>query len=382
MGSKTAKAHKGKATTVIFHQFSNGVKTNRDVWLTNFSRDLLAENVQQTIAAYNQQVFNYERRPTTQAINVDDFVVYDDSKIKWSSTLKRHLMSGHVAEFSESNLRQIVYRPFTKKEIFFDKILTDRPSLFPAIFPTTESENRVICVPGAAGRTDFWCYLTNVIPNTSLITLDANQCFPFYIYDEDGTNRQENITDWALAAFQNHYNDDTISKWDIFHYNYALLHHPDYREKYQANLKRDLPHIPFAKDFWGFANAGKALVDLHVNYESVPKYEKLQLKETPDTQRIDWQVEKMRFSKDRTQIYYNDYFTLTGIPAEAFDYRLGNRSALEWVVDQYRVKVDKRSGIVNDPNRVDQPQSIVDLIGRVITVSLETREIVKNLPAL
>ena len=147
-------------------------------------------------------------------------------------------------------------------------------------------------------------------------------------------------------------------------------------------LKRDLPHIPFAQDFWGFANAGKALANLHVNYESVPKYEKLELKETPHTQRIDWQVEKMRFSKDKTQIYYNDYFTLVGIPAEAFAYQLGTRSALEWVVDQYRVKVDKRSGIVNDPNRVDQPQYIVDLIGRVITVSLETVEIVKNLPAL
>ena len=136
------------------------------------------------------------------------------------------------------------------------------------------------------------------------------------------------------------------------------------------NLKRDLPHVPFAEDFWGFANAGAALADLHVNYESVPKYEKLQLQETPNTQRIDWQVEKMRFSKDKTQIYYNDYFTLDGIPAEAFAYTLGTRSAVEWVVDQYRVKVDKRSGIRNDPNRADAPQSIVDLVGRVITVSL------------
>ena len=148
------------------------------------------------------------------------------------------------------------------------------------------------------------------------------------------------------------------------------------------NLKRDLPHIPFAKDFWGFVKAGKALAALHVNYESVPKYEKLQLKETPNTQRIDWQVEKMRFSKDKTQIYYNDYFTLAGIPAEAFAYQLGTRSALEWVVDQYRVKTDKRSGIVNDPNRTDAPQYIVDLIGRVLTVSLETVEIVERLPAL
>ena len=143
-----------------------------------------------------------------------------------------------------------------------------------------------------------------------------------------------------------------------------------------------MPHIPFAEDFWGFANAGAQLADIHVNYESAPKYDKLEIKETSAVRQIDWQVEKMRFSKDKTQIYYNDYFTLAGIPAEAFAYQLGTRSALEWVVDQYRVKVDKRSGIMNDPNRADAPQYIVDLIGRVITVSLRTVEIVKGLPPL
>ena len=159
------------------------------------------------------------------------------------------------------------------------------------------------------------------------------------------------------------------------------MHHPDYREKYQANLKRDLPHIPFAEDFWGFANAGAALADLHINYESVPKYDKLKHIETPGLP-IDWRVEKMKLSRDKTQLKYNEFLTLDGIPAAASDYRLGNRSALEWVVDQYRVKTDKRSGIVNDPNRADQPQYIVDLIARVITVSLKTVEIVKNLAAL
>ena len=224
--------------------------------------------------------------------------------------------------------------------------------------------------------------MTNLVSDLhTLAASDSFQCFPFYSYDEDGTNRQENITDWALTEFRNHYNDESISKWDIFHYTYGLLHHPDYREKYEANLKRDLPHIPFAKDFWGFANAGVQLADIHVNYESVPKDDGLKYIETPGMP-IDWRVEKMKFSTDKTQLKYNDFLTLDGIPAEVFDYRLGNRSAVEWVVDQYRVKVDKRSGIVNDPNRADQPQSIVDLIGRVITVSLETVGIVKNLPAL
>ena len=132
--------------------------------------------------------------------------------------------------------------------------MNDVVSVFPSIFPTlyTETENRVICVPGIGDRKGFGCLITNKIPNFDL-AFEKTQCFPFYTYDENGTNRQENITDWALAHFQTHYRDDTITKWDIFHYNYGILHHPDYHEKYAANLKRDLPHIPFAEDFWEFA---------------------------------------------------------------------------------------------------------------------------------
>ena len=157
------------------------------------------------------------------------------------------------------------------------------------------------------------------------------------------------------------------------------MHYPDYREKYQANLKRDLPHIPFAEDFWGFAKAGARLAELHVNYEAQPEYEKLERLQTPP---LNWRVEKMKLSKDKTSLVYNDFLTLDGIPAKAFAYRLGTRSALEWVIDQYRVKTDKRSGIVNDPNRSGDPQYIVKLIGKVLTVSLETVDIIRKLPAL
>ena len=239
---------------------------------------------------------------------------------------------------------------------------------------------RIICVAGIGNRKSFGCLTTNNIPALDL-AFEKAQCFPFYTYDEDGTNRQENITDWALAEFRTHYSEETLTKWDIFHYTYGILHHPTYREKYEMNLKRDLPHIPFAEDFWGFTEAGAQLADLHLNYESCPKYEKLELQETPNMQ-VDWRVERMKFSKDKTQIRYNDYLILDGISPEVFEYRLGTRSALEWVVDQYRVKVDRRSGIKNDPNRVDQPQYIVDLIGRVINISLKTVDIVKNLPEL
>jgi predicted helicase len=205
----------------------------------------------------------------------------------------------------------------------------------------------------------------------------AGQYFPFYIYDEDGTNRRENITNWALAQFREHYKDANITKWDIFHYTYALLHHPAYRERYQVNLKRDLPHIPYAPKFWEFVEAGRRLAEIHVHYGKQPEY-KLELIET-ERMSLDWRVNQMRFSKDKTQLKYNDFLTLDGIPAEVFQYRLGNRSALEWVVDQYRVKTDKRSGIENDPNRADDETYIVDLIRKVISVSLETVGIVEKL---
>lgn len=206
------------------------------------------------------------------------------------------------------------------------------------------------------------------------------QCFPFYTYDEDGTNRKENITDWALEQFRTHYKDQTITKWDIFHYTYAVLHHPQYRDRYAANLKRELPRIPFTPEFRPFAEAGKRLTKIHIYYEQQPEYrlKHLENKDLP----IDWRVEKMRLSKDKTQLKYNDFLTLTDIPSEVFEYRLGNRSALDWVIAQYQVSIDKRSNITNDPNRLDDEQYILRLIKQIITVSLETVKIVKGLPDL
>ena len=378
MGSKEAKVANGVVADVIFKNYSLGVSTNRDAWVCNFNHNTLTDNMNKMIETYNDQVFKWERK-LDRDDNADDFVISDDTKIKWSRNLKRELKRIRIAEYTEDKVRNLLYRPFTKSHLFFDRIMNDEVSHFPSIFPTPGTENRVICVSGIGSNKPFQSLMVDVIPDLHL-TGDS-QCFPFYTYDEDDTNRQENITNWALTEFRTHYDDNTITKWDIFHYNYALLHHPAYREKYQMNLKRDLPHIPFAEDFWGFANAGTALADLHVNYESVPKYDELKYIETPGMP-IDWRVEKMRLSKDKTQLKYNDFLMLDGIPAEAFGYRLGTRSALEWVVDQYRVKVDKRSGIRNDPNRADQPQYIVDLIGRVISVSLRTVEIVDGLPAL
>ena len=393
MGTKEAKKKKGIAENVIFKNFSLGVSTNRDVWVYNFNKDALCNNAQRMIETYTAELDRWNRQVTewkcgnAPESEVDDFVLYDDTKIKWSRDLKRKLMSGKITEYANDKIRESLYRPFTKNNLFLDKVLVDRPFI---IFPTAESEteNRVICV-NITPEKPFTCLITDCIPN--LVVTGGygcpTQCFPFFTYSKDGKFRRENITDWALKAFQNAYSDDCISKWDIFYYNYGILHHPGYRDKYQENLKRSLPRMPFAEDFWAFSEAGKQLADIHINYESVPKYAELTLKETPNMP-LDWRVEKMKLSKDKTRIQYNDFLTIEDIPGEAHDYRLGTRSALEWVVDQYRVTEDYKpntgrgSRIVNDPNSKAEPRYIVDLIARVITVSLETMKIIKNLPAL
>ena len=376
MGNKEAKGVNGEVVNVVFHNFSNGVSTNRDAWTYNFNRDVLASNIENSIDVYNDQVFKWKMR-SNQGTILDDFVLYDDKKIKWSRNLKRRLRSGQFAEFKNTKIRQSLYRPFTNTNLFFDRIFNHEVHRFPFIFPTEHTENQVIWLKVGSDWPMF-ALMANVILDQ--LPQGGSQCFPFYTYDEDGSNRRENITDWSLARFRARYGDDTIGKWDIFHYVYGLLHHPGYRERYQANLKRELPRIPFVPDFRAFAAAGARLAKIHVGYEDQPEYPLAKV-ETPDMQ-LDWRVEKMRLSKDKTQLRYNGFLTLDGIPSEVFNYRLGNRSALEWIIDQYRVKTDKRSGIVNDPNRADDPQYIMRLIGKAISVSLETVKIVENLPEL
>ena len=378
IGSKEAKRGKDSKVKFIFKTYSLGVSTNRDSVVYDFKEDNLSTRIKHFCELYNNEVQRLKGSSTKESVDV----VVDYSKIQWSSTLKNHLKQQALANFSNCLIKKSLYRPFTKKYLYFDPVFIDRPALFSEIFPIPEKEieNRLICLPSLGGRTGFWCLMVNFIPNLTLTSVDANQCFPFYIYSEDGSNRKENITDWSLAEFRSHYSDKKITKWDIFYYIYAILHHPLYRSKYAANLRRSLPRIPYAPDFSAFAEAGKRLADLHVNYETQKEY-KLEFIENAKS-KLDWRVEKMRLSKDKTRIVYNDFLTLAGIPAEAFEYRLGNRSALDWIIDQYQVSTDKRSGIVNDPNNPDDPEYIVKLVGKIITVSLETVKIVKDLPSL
>ena len=379
MGGNTRKAVKDESGEAIFRLYSLGVVTNRDILAYSFDLEVLQERVHTFIEIYNSTVDRKKRHDPN--IPVENFIDTHDPRIKWTRQVKASLKKLELSDYENSHFRTALYRPFTQKYLYFDNFWNEERYQQYRIFPTpkTETENRVICVAGIGDRKGFGCLITDRIPTLDL-AFKKNQCFPFYTYDEVGSNRRENITDWALEQFRSHYRDEAITKWDIFHYTYALLHHPTYRERYQANLKRDLPHLPYAPDFREFAKAGQRLGEIHIGYEDVDEY-RIKKIETPGKP-LDWRVEKMKLSKDKTQLVYNDFLTLDGIPAKAFDYRLGNRSVLEWIIDQYRVKTDKRTQIVSDPNCGDDPQYIVKLIGKVITVSLETVEIVEDLPDL
>jgi len=385
---------------VLFQVCSNGIKTNRDEWTCNFSAQDLETNVRKTIGFYNTELARWQQ--SKQDEKIDDFVRYDDHFISWSRDLKQDLVRGRCVEFDPLKIRRLLYRPFVASNVFFDRVVNEEVYRLPKIFPTlgSENENVVIWLKVGTGW-PFFAAACNCIPN--VLPQSGSQCFPFYTYNEDGTNRRENITDWALDQFRSHYHDASISKWDIFHYVYALLHHPEYRERYAANLRRELPRIPFVgaertgedpsvaslsqgrlpaptQVFQAFVTAGRRLAEIHVQYEQQPEYP---LKKTEKAgEKLDWRVSKMRLGKDKTSLIYNQFLTLSEIPKEAFEYRLGNRSALEWVIDQYQVSTDKRSGITNDPNRADDPEYIVRLIGQVITVSVETVKIVNGLPPL
>ncbi|MGB8128945.1 MAG: type ISP restriction/modification enzyme [Candidatus Angelobacter sp.] len=366
-----------KTAPAVFSSFSRGVCTCRDAWAYNFDRDAIAKNMRATIDSYNFEVDRWQRAKPN--VTVDDFVLHDEKRISWSRDLKADIKRGRVAEFREEKIRTALYRPFVREFVFLDRILNEEVYSIPQIYPDlqSEKENKHLWIKMGF---DWPLYVLAANCVVDLMPQGGSQCFPFYTYAEDGTNRRENIIDWALDQFRSYYKDQSITKWDIFHYTYAALHHPEYRTRYAANLKRELPRIPYGPDFHAFAKAGKRLAELHVDYEKQKEYP-LERREKSG-EKLNLCVEKMRLSKDKQTLVYNDFLTLTGIPKETYDYRLGNRSALEWVIDQYQVSTDKRSGITNDPNRDDDKEYILRLIGQVITVSLETVTIVNALPDL
>jgi predicted helicase len=372
----------GKGATAaqgsLFKLRSVGVITGRDDWAYAFLDTDLREKMSRHIRNYNTERRRYaEEHPPPK--DVSGFVNNDAQFIKWTDRLKLALLNGQRLTFNDDAIRIALYRPFSRRYIYFDHLLNQRRYQTHRLFPTKshEKENKTICCTNHS-QVPFSVQITNCIPDHA-VGGRLGQCFPFYIYSEDGTNRRENITKWGLDQFRTHYDSKSITKWDIFYYIYAILHHPGYRAKFANNLKCELPRIPFAPDFRAFATAGKELADLHLDYEELSPYplEYIETHGMPLSYVVD---DTMRLNKDKTRLQVNASLTLAGIPPEVFEYRLGNRSALEWVIDQYRVTEDARTGIRSDPSRAEEPEYIVSLVCQIVKVSLETVKIVNSLP--
>jgi predicted helicase len=384
MGSKEVKAAQSNVLEkkTLFKIYSQGIQTARDNWMYDFSKEKLSTKASIMIDTYNNELARWIRAGSPK--DVDSFVLNDERKIKWSSKLKEYLTRKIEINYNQSVIRQSLYRPFCKQYLYFDKAITHRQSLFPFIFPTVanEQENRAICLTNLGAEKPFMALATNYIADYHFVGAGAvSICFPYYTYAEDGSNRRENITDWSLKQFQAKYGED-VTKWDIFHHIYAMLHHPQYRERYAENLKRDLPHIPLlarTEAYRAAVKIGQTLMDLHIYYEQQEPYPLMHQEDPSVPFGQLCIVEKMKLTPDHSAVIVNKGLTLAGIPEACFRYRLGNRSALEWIIDQYQMSKDARSGITSDPNRREDPEYIVRLVKQVVAVSVKTVELVDEL---
>jgi len=393
----------------VFETYSLGLASGRDAWCYSSSKRDIASNLQRMIGFYNEEVKRFgAKHPELDKLSreavVEKFINSDPKYISWNRNLLQDLSKGRVHHFRDESLTVSSYRPYFKQWVYFDRALNAMTYQMPRIFPDSTDRNLVICVTGN-GAKDFSSLISNEMPDLQFHF--NGQAFPLYIYDELQTTasndlfatsdvskhrtRRDAITKEGLAHFQAAYPSEKITREDIFYYVYGLLHSPDYRERYADNLSKELPRIPCVKatsDFWAFSKAGRALAELHLNYETVEPYQcEVVTKGTLTAQ--SYRVEKMKYKSkdDKTVLVYNDFITLKGIPLEAYEYVVNGKSALDWVVERQCVKTDKDSGIVNDANdwateSMGNPKYPLELFQRVVTVSLETMKIVKSLPAL
>lgn len=403
----------------IFNNFSLGLVTNRDAWCYNFSKDEVVKNMSRMIEFYNQETkrfhakFPLDNKKQLEE-KVDDFVDSDPKNISWTRGLKKELVKGKEFKYDPSCLTTSVYRPFTKQWLYFNRQFNEMVLQIPRIFPTPTSENRVIVIKQRwSGEGQLALMVDRIM---ELQSDGGTQCFPLYLYKSDddaekkqnqaglfdlegkdsaGATREYALTDDGLRYFADFYQDKKIGKEDIFYYVYGILHSEEYKKLFADNFNKELPRIPRVKskvDFWAFSKKGKELADLHVNYESAQPYP-LEVKFSTEKRSDEvFRVEKMKYGKngkdkDLTTVYFNDKITVSGIPLEAYEYVVNGKPAIDWVIDRQASKVDKDSGIVNDVNSwslftMNDPQYSLNLLKRIVTVSLETMKIINSLPKL
>jgi predicted helicase len=356
----------GKSEKAVFKLFSAGVKTQRDDWIYDFSHENLEHKVRYMIKAYMHRLNTGERL---------------DLDMKWDRETEKYLNQKIKKKIDKLAFRKSAYRAFTAKNFYFDKHFNGMVYQVFSLFPKPDSENFIISSTDAGTQSPFMVTCTNNVPDLHLVGTAA-QCLPLYRYNPKG-DREDNITDWGQQQIQTHYNDPTITKPDIFHYTYAILHHPAYRQKYEINLKRDFPRLPLYENFHQWKTWGEQLIDWHIHYETIPPH-------GLERHDIDYGKKpkpaykaKLKADKENGQIILDTETTLTGIPPIAWDYKLGNRSAIEWVLDQHKEKTPKDPTIrelFNTYRFIDYKDHVIDLLDRVCTVSVRTMELIAQMP--
>lgn len=403
LGDKDDKKNK---KTFFVPYYSNGLKTQRDPWCYNSSLSVVEKSAKEQIDFYNEQ---REKLAKKEIADVD----YSTHKISWTAAVLSDIQKNKPYNIQDCQFRESVYRPFFKQYLLYYRALNERMYQIPKLFPTPSHRNLVICVSGLGGTKENSAYISDCI--VDLNCLDAGtQCFPLYWYDDSTADiadlfsapqsdadryvRRDGVTDWILSTARKQYGS-RVTKEDIFYYVYGILHAPDYRTTFAADLKKSLPRLPLVEspdDFWAFSRAGRSLAELHLGYEHVEPYAGCRTIYSPLTNRgdeISYLIDdKMRFGKldsktaDKRIIHYNAGITIENIPLEAYDYVVNGKSAIEWVMERYAVKTDPASRIENNPNdwcrEHDDPKYIYNLLLRIITVSLETMKIVRSLPKL
>ncbi|MCL2284643.1 MAG: hypothetical protein FWC26_15115 [Fibromonadales bacterium] len=376
--------------------YCRGLESSRDSFVYQSNKTEIKNNMKQSINFFNSEVAKFNkvinRNPKAKA---KDYIAYDDKKISWSRAFLTDIDNLKTKTFDETNVVIAIYRPFFKQYLYFSREMNNVVSRMDSFFPTQKHKNLVICLSCVGSSKELSVVISDIIPDLHLV--GDTQCFPLYYYKEEKDelfqehHRQDAISDFILKRCKEQYGKN-VTKEDIFYYVYGFLHSPKYREAFTSDLKKMLPRLPLVedvRDFWAFSKAGRALAELHLNYENVGKLSGVV--EKCESQNPSYLVEKMRFGKngkevDKSKIIYNSQISLENIPDKAYEYVVNGKSAIEWIMERYQVTTHKESGIVNNPNdwakEMGKPRYILDLLHSVINLSVQTVKVVQGLPGV
>lgn len=387
--------NKGVDTKSIFTLCGIGVTTSRDSFAYNFDTNTLMQSMQRCIETYNKDLekFNTTHRAdfNQRTLGIkkdlykylnDDDITTDETKISWSDGLKKIYIKNQKSSLTDSKkLKIALYRPFVKQKIYWDKVWIHRQSQFNQFLPNEKSENLFININQRGGGEGFALISKEITDNHFI---GDTQVYPLYYYDTLG-QRHCAISYYALSLFQKHYKDDTLSEEEIFYYIYALLNHKGYIDKYKSHLSKEAPRIGLSKDFKALAKLGKALAQLHLDYEKGQMHGDILHKDRvlADVGVKDYyNVKEMKKEKNGESIIYNQNITLVNIPLKAYEYQVAGKSAIEWIVSSYQVKTDKNSLIENNPNLYAGGKYIFELLCRIITMSVKSVNLIEEISKL